>query len=57
MCDDLRGLIESLEDKGVHCSGVTEERWGMKTNLRLPSGGELGLYQPSHPTALGLSAR
>jgi catechol 2,3-dioxygenase-like lactoylglutathione lyase family enzyme len=57
MCDDLRGLIQSLEAKGVHCSEVTEESWGMKTTLRLPSGGELGLYQPSHPTALGLSAR
>jgi catechol 2,3-dioxygenase-like lactoylglutathione lyase family enzyme len=55
MCDDLRGLIRSLEAKDVHCTEVTEESWGIKTTLRLPSGGEIGLYQPSHPTALGLS--
>lgn len=55
MCDDLRGLIHSLEDKNVRCTEVTEERWGMKPTVRLPSGGEIGLYQPSHPTALGLS--
>ena len=29
----------------------------VKTTIRLPSGGEIGLYQPLHPTALGLSAR
>ena len=55
MCDDLQGLIRSLEAKNVRCTEVTEEPWGMKTTLRLPSGGEIGLYQPSHPTALGLS--
>jgi catechol 2,3-dioxygenase-like lactoylglutathione lyase family enzyme len=55
MCDDLQGLIRSLEAKNVRCTEVTKEPWGMKTTLRLPSGGEIGLYQPSHPTALGLS--
>ena len=53
MCDDLRGFIKSLEAKKVRCSAVTKEAWGMKTTIRLPSGGEIGLYQPTHPTALG----
>ena len=52
MCDDLRGLIRSLEAKNVQCTEVTEESWGMKTTVRLPSGGEIGLYQPKHPCAL-----
>ena len=55
MCDDLHGLLRTLEAKGVHCTEGTEEPWGIKTTLRLPSGGEIGLYQPSHPTALALS--
>jgi catechol 2,3-dioxygenase-like lactoylglutathione lyase family enzyme len=55
MCDDLPELIRTLEAKDVHCTAVTEERWGTKTAIRLPSGGEIGLYQPSHPTALGLA--
>jgi catechol 2,3-dioxygenase-like lactoylglutathione lyase family enzyme len=54
MCDDLAEQIRTLETKGVRCAEVTEERWGMRTAIRLPSGGEVGLYQPSHPTALGL---
>jgi hypothetical protein len=54
MCDDLPTLIKSLEAKKVSFTPVAQERWGRRTNIRLPSGGELGLYQPSHPTALNL---
>jgi len=54
MCDDLRSTIESLAAQGVPATEIEEAPWGIKTTLRLPSGGELGLYQPMHPTALGL---
>lgn len=54
MCDDLKAEIASLEKKGVSCSKTREERWGSITKMRLPGGGEIGLYQPKHPTALGL---
>lgn len=57
MCDDLRATITWLETKKVSCTAIDEEPWGIKTTIRLPSGGELGLYQPTHPTAIGLSAR
>jgi catechol 2,3-dioxygenase-like lactoylglutathione lyase family enzyme len=52
MCDDLKSEIASLSAKGVKCSGVQEQRWGSITRMRLPGGGEIGLYQPKHPTAL-----
>jgi hypothetical protein len=54
MCDDLRATIASLAAKNVHCTDINEERWGTKTTIPLPSGGEIGLYQPSHATALNL---
>ena len=54
VCDNLPALIKSLEAKNVSCSPVAEEDWGIKTTIQLPSGGEIGLYQPTHPTALGL---
>jgi catechol 2,3-dioxygenase-like lactoylglutathione lyase family enzyme len=53
MCDDLKAEIAVLEKKGVECSDVEEARWGSITKIRLPGGGEVGLYQPKHPTALG----
>jgi len=49
MCEDLNAEIVSLARKGVQCSEVEEARWGSITRMRLPSGGELGLYQPKHP--------
>ena len=54
MCDDLAAEIKRLRAKNVSCSPVETEDWGRKTTLRLPSGGELGLYQPTHPTAFNL---
>ena len=55
MCDDLAEQIKLVAAKNVTCSEVTEEQWGIRTSFRLPSGGEIGLYQPSHPTALDLT--
>jgi catechol 2,3-dioxygenase-like lactoylglutathione lyase family enzyme len=52
MCDDLKAEIAALEKKGVPCSAVHDERWGSITKIRLPGGGEVGLYQPKHPSPL-----
>jgi hypothetical protein len=50
MCDDLAATTSALRERGVEFSQpVTEERWGSRTAIRLPGGGELGLYEPSHP--------
>jgi catechol 2,3-dioxygenase-like lactoylglutathione lyase family enzyme len=54
MCDDLDATIAELKAKGVTTKAVTEQRWGRLTQIVLPGGDELGLYQPKHPTALDL---
>lgn len=51
-CDDLKTEMETLAAKGVECSGMRDHSWGSVTAIRLPGGGEIGLYQPKHPTAL-----
>jgi catechol 2,3-dioxygenase-like lactoylglutathione lyase family enzyme len=53
MCDSLKAEMASLTKKGVKFSDVEEARWGSITKMRLPSGAEVGLYQPKHPTSLG----
>jgi catechol 2,3-dioxygenase-like lactoylglutathione lyase family enzyme len=57
MCDDLDAMVASLKSKGVQCSAIDKERWGVKTAIPLPSGGAIGLYQPRHPTALKLTVK
>jgi len=52
MCRDLRAEMSALESKGIHCSEVQEARWGSITTVQLPGGGELGIYQPKHPSPL-----
>ena len=57
MCKDLRAEIQRLEKRNVKCTEISEERWGIKTTIILPSGGEIGLYQPKHKTALRLRSK
>ena len=56
MCDDLKAEISTLQAKGIQCSDVQEARWGSITHVRLPGGGEVGLYQPKHPLAIARTA-
>ena len=52
MCDDLHSEISRLAEKGIACSDVQTPEWGLLTRIRLPGGGDLGLYQPKHPSPL-----
>lgn len=51
MCDDVHAAINLLQSKGIACTPVMQERWGSLTKITLPSGSQIGLYQPKHPTA------
>ena len=48
------GIHPSDGEKGQSHGGRKLLGSGIKTTIKLPSGGEIGLYQPTHPTALGL---
>ncbi len=52
MTDDVHAAIETLAAKGVECTPVSEQGWGIVTEVTLPSGAKLGLYQPKHPVAI-----
>ncbi|HKF23200.1 MAG TPA: VOC family protein [Candidatus Angelobacter sp.] len=53
MCDDLEAYLKRLETKKIRYSQVEKAPWGTKTTFRPPSA-EVGLHQPTHPTALTL---
>ena len=53
MCKDVHAARRRLEEKGVEfVEPVTDEGWGLLTRMRVPGFGELGLYEPRHPTPL-----
>jgi len=49
-CDDIETTVRDLIDKGVEFAGpVTDQAWGLLASIKLPGGGEMGLYEPRHP--------
>ena len=51
MCDDVYATVEELRSKGVEFDrGISDEGFGLLTAIRLPGGGQLGLYEPRHPS-------
>jgi catechol 2,3-dioxygenase-like lactoylglutathione lyase family enzyme len=48
MCEDLRATVDQLKARGIRCDAPEDLRWGLRTSIRLPGGGRLGLYQPKH---------
>jgi catechol 2,3-dioxygenase-like lactoylglutathione lyase family enzyme len=53
MCDDLERTMTELEAKGVEfVEAVTDEGFGPMTRFEIPGAGEIGLYQPTHPSPL-----
>jgi predicted enzyme related to lactoylglutathione lyase len=53
MCDDVEATVAELETKGVEfVAPISDAGFGRMTRMRVPGGGELGLYQPTHPSPL-----
>ena len=48
MCDDVKAFVAEMDKHSIICDPVTDEGWGLLTQLRLPGGGKLGVYQPRH---------
>jgi hypothetical protein len=48
MCDDVEGFIAEMKAQKIVCSPLQNQGWGMLTQVTLPGGGKLGVYQPRH---------
>src|SRR4051812_20361146 len=48
MCDDVTAFVAEMDGLGITCEPVQNQGWGMLTQVRLPGGGKLGVYQPRH---------
>ena len=52
MSDDLDATMTELAAKGVtFARPVSDAPFGRLTAIALPSGAEIGLYEPRHPVA------
>jgi len=48
MCADIEALVATLKKRGQECGPVLNRGWGLLTEVQLPGGGKLGIYQPRH---------
>jgi catechol 2,3-dioxygenase-like lactoylglutathione lyase family enzyme len=55
MCDDIDATMAELAGRGAEFTRpVRQAAFGQVTGIRIPGGGEIGLYQPRHQTAYNL---
>src|SRR5262245_66200380 len=46
--DDVRALVDELTTRGVTCTPPQDQGWGVLTQVKLPGGGTVGVYEPRH---------
>jgi hypothetical protein len=55
MCDDVEAFVTEMKTHDVGCSPVRDVDWGLLTQLTLPGGGKLGVYEPRHARPEGMT--
>ncbi len=55
--DDVEALVASLGEQGIAASPIEDRGWGLLTQVKLPGGGALGVYQPKHASPRARTAR
>ncbi|HEY3777551.1 MAG TPA: hypothetical protein VGL35_05795 [Rhizomicrobium sp.] len=57
MCDDIAAFTGDMTRHGIAFSTPERESWGTVTEITLPGGGRLGVYQPRHARPEPVSAK
>lgn len=57
MCDDIHAFTQEMKNHKISCSEIQNMGWGVLTEIVLPGGGKLGVYQPRHERPKSMSAR
>lgn len=58
MCHDIERTKDELASKGVEFTApVSDQRFGLMTRFKIPGAGEVGLYEPRHPSPMAEFAR
>ena len=55
ICADIHAFVAAMKKNGLSCGSVRAMGWGELTELTLPGGGALGVYEPRHPRPNGAS--
>jgi hypothetical protein len=48
MCDNVEAFVSEMKKQNINCGPLHNQGWGILTQIILPGGGKLGVYQPRH---------
>jgi hypothetical protein len=48
MCEDIAAFADAMRERNVDLGPVLDRGWGLLSELSLPGGGKLGIYEPRH---------
>jgi len=48
MTDDVEGFVTAMNQRAVACAPIEDKGWGRLTQITLPGGGKLCVYEPRH---------
>ncbi len=48
LCENVEAFVAAMTDRGVNCGPVQDMGWGRLTEVKLPGGGKIGVYEPRH---------
>jgi hypothetical protein len=56
MCEDIGDFLAEMATRGVAHTAAQNRGWGILSQITLPGGGRLGVYQPLHKRPAHLAA-
>ena len=56
MCDNVEAFVAEMKKRNINCGPLHNQGWGILTQVILPGGGKLGVYQPRHARPKMMSA-
>jgi hypothetical protein len=54
---DVDAFIAAMRKRELKCVKATNQGWGILTQVTLPGGGKLGVYQPRHARPKSMAAK
>jgi hypothetical protein len=57
MCDDVHAFVAEMARHNLTCGPIQDQGWGVLTDVTLPGGGKLRVYEPRHERPPATAAR
>lgn len=56
MCEDAEAFVALMQAQRIPVAPIADRGWGLLTEITLPGGGKVGVYEPRHPRPKPIAA-